>query len=39
MIPMKASEIASIVSGDYSGPVDLVIDGEFRFDSRSIRPG
>ena len=39
MIPMKASEIASIVSGDYSGPADLFIDGEFRFDSRSIRPG
>jgi UDP-N-acetylmuramoyl-tripeptide--D-alanyl-D-alanine ligase len=39
MIPLTAQEIAEIVAGEYIGPSDLVISGEFRFDSRAIKKG
>lgn len=39
MIKMRAQEIAELISGEYFGPADLMIDGEFRFDSREIKKG
>lgn len=39
MIPLQASRIAEIMGGEYRGPEDLVIAGEFKFDSRDVKPG
>ncbi len=39
MIELEAAKIAEIVSGAYHGPAGLVINGEFKFDSREIKPG
>lgn len=39
MIKMDAVEIAQIMGGEYHGETGLVVDGEFCFDSREIKPG
>ena len=39
MIPTAAPMLASLVAGEYSGPNNLVIAGNFKFDSREIEPG
>lgn len=36
---LRAQEIANLINGEYSGPADLTIDGEFRFDSREVKRG
>jgi len=39
MIPTPATLIATLVDGNYSGPNDLVVTGNFKFDSREVKPG
>ena len=39
MIKMTAIEIARIMGGEYYGDADLLVDGEFQFDSREVKPG
>lgn len=39
MIPTAATLMATLVDGEYSGPSDLVVSGNFKFDSREVEPG
>jgi UDP-N-acetylmuramoyl-tripeptide--D-alanyl-D-alanine ligase len=39
MISLPVAEITKIMGGEYAGPAGLIINGEFRFDSREIQRG